>query len=141
MTREDGSSTSASVVRGRGYELELARSLDALWTLSVISRHRRDVDMGWGGYQDAWSVGPALRCAGDRIRLDGKAAYGRFDQRGVYAPAGRYLVAPLGARVDVDLLGEYRAGDRVSISMGWNGASVARRPTTYTGRVELRANF
>ena len=141
VTREDGSSTSASVLRGRGYELELARAVDALWTLSVVSRHRRDVDMGWGGYQDAWSVGPALRCAGDRIRLDGKAAYGRLDQRGVYAPAGRYLIAPLGARVDVDLLGEYRAGDRVSISMGWNGASVERRPTTYTGRVELRANF
>jgi hypothetical protein len=141
VTREDGSSSSASIVRGRGYELELARALDQVWTLSVLSRHRRDVDMGWGGYQDAWSIGPALRCAGDRIRLDGKAAYGRLDQRGVYAPAGRYLIAPLGARLDVDLLGEYRAGDRVSISMGWTGASVEQRPTTYTGRLELRANF
>jgi hypothetical protein len=141
VAREDGSGDAASVVRGRGYELELSRPLDARWTLSVISRHRRDVDMARGGFQDAWSVGPAARSAGERLRLDGRASYGRLEQRGDYAPAGRYLIAPLGARLDVDLLGEYRAGDRVSVSLGWNGASVEGRPTTYNGRLELRSSF
>jgi len=131
----------ASIVRGRGYELELARPLGPAWTLSLLSRHRRDVDMTRGGYQDAWSVGPSARCAGQRLRLDGTATYGRLDQRGNYAPAGRYLVAPMGARVDMDLRGEYRAGDRVSLSLGWTGSRVERRPTTYTGRFELRSTF
>lgn len=128
-------------MRGRGYELELARAIGAAWTTSLVSRHRRDVDMTRGGYQDAWSVGPSARCAGARLRLDGTATYGRLDQHGTYAPAGRYLIAPLGPRVDVDLLGEYRAGDRISLSLGWNGSRVEGRPTTYTGRFELRSTF
>ena len=141
VARDTGPEAYASIVRGRGYELELARPLGAAWTLSLLSRHRRDVDMTRGGYQDAWSVGPSARCAGERLRLDGTASYGRLDQSGSYAPAGRYLVAPLGARVDVDLRGEYRAGDRVSLSVGWNGARVEGRPTTYAGRFELRSTF
>jgi hypothetical protein len=141
VARTQDSGAYASIVRGRGYEMELARPLGAAWTLSLLSRHRRDVDMTRGGYQDAWSVGPSARCAGERLRLDGTATYGRLDQRGNYAPAGRYLVAPMGARVDMDLRGEYRAGDRVSLSLGWTGSRVERRPTTYTGRFELRSTF
>ncbi|HYJ33231.1 MAG TPA: hypothetical protein VE326_08425 [Candidatus Binatia bacterium] len=141
VARDDGAGVYASLVRGRGYELELARAIGAVWTASLVSRHRRDVDMTRGGYQDAWSVGPSARCAGARLRLDGSASYGRLDQHGTYAPAGRYLIAPLGPRVDVDLLGEYRAGDRISLSLGWNGSQVEGRPTTYTGRFELRSSF
>lgn len=141
VAREDGAGVYGSIVRGRGYELELARAIGTAWTASWISRHRRDVDMTRGGYQDAWSLGPSARCAGARLRLDGSATYGRLDQYGPYAPAGRYLVAPLGPRVDVDLLGEYRAGDRISLSLGWNGSRVEGRPVTYTGRFELRSTF
>jgi hypothetical protein len=141
VARDDGAGVYASIVRGRGYELELARPLGSIWTASVVSRHRRDVDLSRGGFQDAWSIGPSARCAGERLRLDGSASYGRLDQHGAYAPAGRYLVAPLGPRVDMDLRGEYRAGDRVSLSLGWNGSRVKGRPTTYTGRFELRSTF
>jgi hypothetical protein len=141
VAREDGEGVYASILRGRGYELELARPVGAIWTVSLLSRHRRDVDMTRGGYQDAWSVGPSARCAGERLRLDGTATYGRLDDYGSYAPAGRYLVAPLGPRVDVDLRGEYRAGDRISLSLGWTGSRVEGRPTTYTGRLELRSAF
>lgn len=141
VARAGGGGVYASVVRGRGYELELARPFGPAWTASVVSRHRRDVDMTRGGFQDAWSVGPSARCAGERLRLDGTASYGRLEQHGAYAPAGRFLVAPLGPRVDLDLRGEYRAGDRVSLSVGWNGSRVEGRPATYTGRFELRSTF
>ncbi|MGE5179124.1 MAG: hypothetical protein ACM3PF_08540 [Bacteroidota bacterium] len=141
VARDDGEGVYGSIVRGRGYELEVARPVGTIWTVSVLSRHRRDADLTRGGYQDAWSVGPSARCAGERLRLDGTATYGRLDDYGAYAPAGRYLVAPLGPRVDVDLRGEYRAGDRISLSLGWTGSRVEGRPTTYTGRVELRSAF
>lgn len=141
VTREEEADDYASIVRGRGYELELARPIGPAWTLSLLGRHRRDVDMTRGGFQDAWSIGPSARCAANRLRLDGSATYGRLDQKGNYAPAGRYLVAPLGPRVDVDLLGEYRAADRISLSLGWNGSHTERGPTTYTGRLELRSTF
>jgi hypothetical protein len=141
VARATGPGIYASVIRGRGYELELARPLGTVWTASILSRHRRDVDMTRGGFQDAWSVGPSARCAGERLRVDGTLSYGRLEQRGEYAPAGRYLTAPLGPRVDMDLLGEYRAGDRISLSLGWNGSRVEGRPTNYTGRFELRSTF
>jgi len=141
VERDDGGDPYASVVRGRGYELELARPIGALWTTSVVGRHRRDVDMTRGGFQDAWSIGPSARCAGERLRLDGTASYGRLEQRGTYAPAGRYLVAPLGPRVDLDFRGEYRAGDRIVLSIGWTGSRVEGQAASYNGRFELRSTF
>ena len=141
VERADSAGAYASLVRGRGYELELARAIGTLWTASIVSRHRRDADITRGGYQDAWSVGPSARCAGERLRLDGTATYGRLDQYGSYAPAGRYLIAPLGPRVDLDLRGEYRAADRISLSLGMTGSRVEGRPTNYSGRFELRSTF
>jgi hypothetical protein len=130
-----------SVTRGRGYEVDLSRALGTAWTVSLLSRHRRDADLTGGGFQDNWSAGPTARCAGSRLRLDGRALYGRTEERGAYAPAGRYLVVPPGARLDYDLLGEYRVGERLSVSMTWSGAKIESRRNTYSGRFELRSYF
>jgi len=127
--------------RGRGYELELSRSAGPGWTISLLGRHRRDVDLTSGGYQDNWAIGPVARCAGSRFRLDARALTGRTEDVGTYAPAGRYLAAPLGRRLDYDVLGEYRVGERVSLSASLSGAKVESRRNTYTGRFELRSYF
>ncbi|HEX7079014.1 MAG TPA: hypothetical protein VF363_11375, partial [Candidatus Eisenbacteria bacterium] len=139
--RLDGQGDYSSIVRGRGYELEISRVLGSAWTLSVLSRHRRDVDLSHGGYQDAWSVGPTARCATERLRFDGRVSYGRLDVFGPYAPAGRYLVAPPGGRIDYDLQSEVRMAERLSLSLDVNGARVERGPLTYVGRLELRSSF
>ncbi|MGE5175455.1 MAG: hypothetical protein ACM3JJ_03695 [Hyphomicrobiales bacterium] len=139
--RTDGAGDYSSIVRGRGYELEVARTLDRAWTVSLLGRHRRDADLTRGGYQDAWSVGPTARCATERLRFDARASYGRLDIHGPYAPAGRYLVAPLGRRIDYDLGSECRMGERLSLSLHVNGDQVERGPLTYVGRLELRSYF
>lgn len=140
-TRTDGPGSYRSRSRGRGYELELSRPAGPGWTLSLLGRHRRDVDLTSGGYQDNWSVGPVARCAGSRFRLDARALTGRTEETGRYAPAGRYVAPALGRRLDYDLLSEYRIGERVSISATLSGAKVESRRNTYTGRFELRSYF
>jgi hypothetical protein len=140
-TRDDDAGAYRSRARGRGYELELSRPAGPGWTISLLGRHRRDVDLTSGGYQDNWAVGPVARCAGSRFRLDARALQGRTEEVGPYAPAGRYLATPLGHRLDYDVLGEYRVGDRVSVSASLSGAKVESRRNTYTGRFELRSYF
>lgn len=140
-TRNDGMGEYRSLIRGRGYEVELSRPAGAGWTISLLGRHRRDADLTSGGYQDNWSVGPVARSAGSRFRLDARALQGRTEETGRFAPAGRYIASALGRRLDYDLLGEYRVGERVSISASLSGAKVESRRNTYTGRFELRSYF
>ena len=140
-TRVDGDGEYRSLARGRGYELELSRPAGPGWTVSLLGRHRRDVDLTHGGYQDNWAIGPVARCAGSRFRLDARALQGRTEEAGRFAPAGRYVASTLGRRLDYDVLGEYRVGERVSISATLSGAKVESRPNTYTGRFELRSYF
>ena len=129
-------------LRGRGFELEVSRELRRDWTLSMLSRQRRDVDMTNGGYFDLWSVGPTARyAAGARLRLDGSALWGWSAQQGVYAPPGLYAPPVVGSRVDYDFLGECRLRDQVSLSLSWAGFKSPGREGYYTGRFELKGSF
>ncbi len=140
--RADTGEEYRSLVRGRGYELEISRELRASWSVSLLSRQRRDIDMTHGGLFDTWSVGPTARyAAGARLRLDGRALWGWSEQRGAYSPPGLYVAAPVGSRVDYDFLGEYRVRDRISFALSWAGFKAASRPGFYTGRLELRSAF
>jgi hypothetical protein len=132
----------ASTLRGRGFELEISRELRREWTVSVLSRQRRDVDMSHGGYFDLWSVGPTARySSGARLRIDGRMLQGWSSQQGAYAPPGLYAPATLGRRIDYDFLGEYRVHDQVSLSLSWTGFKAPRQPAYYTGRFELKGSF
>jgi hypothetical protein len=103
---------------------------------------REDVDVTRGGSYALWSAGPTARyAAGPRIRLDARALWGVTEQRGVYAPPGLYVAAPVGARLYYDLTGEYRVRERIALSFGWNGFKARGRPAYYTGRVELKGSF
>jgi hypothetical protein len=131
-----------SLLRGRGFELEVARELRSVWTVSILSRQRRDIDITNGGVFDLWSVGPTARYGtGARLRVDGRALWGWSEQQGSYAPPGLYVAAPVGNRLDYDFLGEYRVRERISLSLSWTGTKAPNRPGFYTGRFELRGSF
>ncbi|MGH7682422.1 MAG: hypothetical protein ACRENN_10620, partial [Candidatus Eiseniibacteriota bacterium] len=131
-----------STLRGRGFELEISRELRREWTVSILSRQRRDIDMSHGGTFDLWSVGPTARySSGARIRIDGRMLQGWSEQQGTYAPPGLYAPAVLGRRLDYDFLGEYRVHDQVSLSLSWTGFKAPNQSGYYTGRFELKGTF
>ena len=131
-----------STVRGRGLEAEISREIRGLGQVSILSRMREDFDETRGGSYLLRSAGPTARyAAGSRLRLDARALWGVTEQRGVYAPPGLYVAAPVGARLDYDLTGEYRMRERIALSFGWTGFKTRGRPATYTGRVELKGSF
>jgi hypothetical protein len=129
-------------VRGRGFEIEVSREIRRQWTVSLLSRQRRDIDITHGGYFDLWSVGPTARfAAGPRLRLDARVLRGWSEQQGVYAPPGLYAPATFGSRLDYDLLGECRVRDHVSLMLSWSGFKAPGREGYYTGRFELKGSF
>jgi hypothetical protein len=131
-----------STVRGRGLEAEVSREIQGLGRLSILARRREDFDITRGGSYSLWSAGPTARyAAGPRVRLDARALWGVSEQRGVYAPAGLYVAAPIGSRLDYDLTGEYRIRERIALSFGWTGFKAQSRPAYYTGRFELKGSF
>lgn len=132
----------SSLLRGRGFEVEISRELRREWTVSLLSRQRRDIDMTHGGFFELWSVGPTARfAAGPRLRVDARLLRGWSEQQGMYAPPGLYAPATLGSRLDYDLLGECRLRDRVSLSLSWSGFKSPGREGFYTGRFELKGSF
>ena len=142
IARQDSPDSYASQMRGRGFEGEIARELRGFGQVSILARQRRDIDLTHGGYLDLWSAGPTARYAGGaKLRIDARALYGWSAQQGVYAPPGLYTTAPVGGRLDYDLLGEYRIHDRVSLSLNWTGFQAPSRPAYYTGRFELKGSF
>ena len=142
VRREDTGEDLRSTLRGRAFELEISRELRRDWSVSVLSRQRRDIDMTHGGYFDLWSVGPTARyAAGARLRVDGRTLWGWSDQRGGYSPPGLYLATPAGSRLDYDFLTECRVKDNVSLSFSWTGFKAPKRAGYYTGRFELRGTF
>lgn len=142
IVRVDTGEEAVAQLRGRGFELELSRELRREWSVSILSRQRRDIDVSHGGYFDLWSVGPTARfAAGPRLRLDGRVLWGWSDQEGLYAPPGLYTTTALGRRIDYDFLGECRLRDRISLSLGWTGFKAPGREGYYTGRFELRGSF
>ena len=135
-------STYESHLRGRGFDLEIARELRSIWTVSILSHQRRDVDMTNGGYFDLWSVGPTARYAGGgKLRIDGRTLWGWSSQTGSYAPPGLYVAAPIGNRLDYDFQGEYRVRERISLALTWTGYKAPSGPGFYTGRFELKGAF
>jgi hypothetical protein len=131
-----------SLIRGRGFELEISREIRREWTVSLLSRQRRDIDMTHGGYFDLWSVGPTARlAAGPRLRLDARLLRGWSEQQGAYAPPGLYAPTTVGSRLDYDLLGECRLRDQVSLSLSWSGFKTPGREGYYSGRCELKGTF
>lgn len=142
VRRDDSGEESRSILRGRAFELEVSRELRRDWSVSVLSRQRRDIDMTHGGYFDLWSVGPTARYAsGARLRVDGRTLWGWSTQQGGYSPPGLYLGTPAGTRLDYDFLGECRVRDNVSLSLSWSGFKAPSRAGYYTGRFELRGTF
>jgi hypothetical protein len=142
VRRDDTGEERRSILRGRAFELEVSRELRRDWSVSILSRQRRDIDMTHGGFFDLWSVGPTARyAAGARLRLDGRTLWGWSAQQGGYSPPGLYLAAPLGSRLDYDFLGEYRVRDNMSLSLSWTGFKAPKRAAYYTGRFELRGTF
>ena len=142
IARDDSTDAYASQMRGRGAEGEIARELRGFGQVSILARQRRDIDLTHGGYFDLWSAGPTARyAAGAKLRIDARALYGWSSQHGAYAPPGLYTTAPVGGRLDYDLLGEYRIHDRVSLSLNWTGFQAPNRPAYYTGRFELKGSF
>jgi hypothetical protein len=142
IARADSSEAYASQMRGRGFEGEVSRELRGFGQVSLLARQRRDIDLTHGGYFDLWSAGPTARYAsGAKLRIDARALYGWSAQQGTYAPPGLYTTAPVGGRLDYDLLGEYRIHDRVSLSVNWTGFQAPNRPGYYTGRFELKGSF
>jgi hypothetical protein len=142
VRRDDTGEELRSALRGRAFELEVSRQLQRDWSVSILSRQRRDIDMTHGGYFDLWSVGPTARySSGARFRLDGRTLWGWSDQQGGYSPPGLYFGTPAGSRLDYDFLGECRMRDNVSISLSWSGFKAPARPAYYTGRFELRGTF
>jgi hypothetical protein len=142
IERTDTGEKSQAQIRGRGFELEVSRQIQREWSVSILSRQRRDVDISHGGTFDLWSVGPTARfAAGPRFRLDGRVLWGWSDQAGTYAPPGLYTTTTLGRRIDYDFLGECRLRDQISLSLGWTGFKAPGRENYYTGRCELRGTF
>ncbi|HKW51106.1 MAG TPA: hypothetical protein VJQ53_05165, partial [Candidatus Eisenbacteria bacterium] len=142
VRREDTGEDLRSILRGRAFELEISRDLRRDWSVSILSRQRRDIDMTHGGYFDLWSVGPTARyAAGSRLRIDGRTLWGWSEQQGGYAPPGLYLATPAGSRLDYDFLSECRVKDNVSLSFSWTGFKAPKRAGYYTGRFELRGTF
>jgi len=142
VRREDTGEDLRSILRGRAFELEISRELRRDWSVSILSRQRRDIDMTHGGYFDLWSVGPTARYAsGARLRIDGRTLWGWSDQRGGYSPPGLYLATPTGSRLDYDFLSECRVRDNVSLSFSWSGFKAPKRAGYHTGRFELRGTF
>ncbi len=140
--REDTGEDLRSILRGRAFELEVSRELRRDWSVSILSRQRRDIDMTHGGFFDLWSVGPTARYnLGSRLRIDGRTLWGWSAQQGSYSPPGLYLGAATGNRLDYDFLGECRVRDNVSLSLSWTGFKAPRRTGYYTGRFELRGTF
>lgn len=131
-----------SELRGRGFELEVSRELRREWSVSLLSRQRRDIDITHGGLFDLWSVGPTARyAAGARLRIDGRALWGWSELQGAYAPPGLYAPATVGSRLDYDFLGECRLRDQISLSLSWSGFKAPGRLAYYTGRFELKGSF
>jgi len=142
IARQNSSDSYASQMRGRGVEGEIARELRGFGQVSILARQRRDIDLTHGGYFDLYSAGPTARYAASaKLRIDARALYGWSAQQGTYAPPGLYTTAPVGGRLDYDLLGEYRIHDRVSLSLNWTGFQAPNRPAYYTGRFELKGSF
>ena len=142
IRRPDTGASYESHLRGRGFELEIARELRSSWTVSLLSRQRRDIDVTNGGLFDLWSVGPTARyAAGGKLRVDGRTLWGWSSQTGSYAPPGLYVAAPVGNRLDYDFLGEYRVRERISLALTWTGYKAPSRPGFYTGRFELKGSF
>jgi len=142
IRRPDTGTSYESHLRGRGFELEVARELRSSWTVSLLSRQRRDIDITNGGLFDLWSVGPTARyAAGGKLRLDGRTLWGWSSQTGCYAPPGLYVAAPVGNRLDYDFTGEYRVRERISLALTWTGYKAPSGPGFYTGRFELKGSF
>jgi len=142
VRRDDTGEELRSILRGRAFELEVSRELRRDWSVSILSRQRRDIDMTHGGTFDLWSVGPTARyVSGARLRIDGRTLWGWSAQQGGYAPPGLYLATPVGSRLDYDFLGECRVRDNVSLSLSWTGFKAPKRANYYTGRFELRGTF
>jgi hypothetical protein len=142
IVRFDTDQGATSLLRGRGFEMEISKDLQERWSVSVLSRQRRDADITHGGVIDTWSAGPAARyAAGARMRVDAKVLWGETVQRGAYAPPGFAVLAAPGSRLDYDVLGEYRVRDRIALSFSWTGFQSKGRPSSYTGRCELRGYF
>jgi hypothetical protein len=140
--RQDGLPGARSELRGRGLDVEIARTLGPAWGVSLLGRARRDRDRAHASSQAAWAAGPSVRrAAAGRLRLDARALYARSSQRGLYAPSGLYLAPAIGPRVEYDLLGEYRLRDRVALSLSLQGQRRFRGPDAYTGSLELRSHF
>jgi hypothetical protein len=140
--RTDTPDRSRSLGRGRGMELEVTRALGPAWSVSLLSRGRGDRDATNGGSQRTWMGGPTFRCApGNRLRVDGRSLWGGTRRSGTFRPAGLYLAAPAGNRLEYDLEGEYRVKQGIALSLTWTGQSAVGRPATYTGRAELRSSF
>ena len=142
IRRPDTGASYESHLRGRGFELEIARELRSSWTVSILSRQRRDIDVTNGGFFDLWSVGPTARYAtGGKFRIDGRTLWGWSSETGSYAPPGLYVAAPVGNRLDYDFTGEYRVRERISLVLTWTGYKAPSRPGFYTGRFELKGSF
>jgi hypothetical protein len=142
VRRVDTGEEMQAVTRGHGMELELSKQLSPSWSASLLGQGRRSVDLTHGGVLDFVSVGPSAHCAaGARFRLDGRVLWGRSAITGPYQPPGLYVAAIPGNRVDYDFLGEYRLRERISLSLGLNGADTPQAPAFYTGRFELKGSF
>ena len=142
VARTDSIGGYESTVRGQGLEAEISREIRGLGQVSILARRREDFDVTGGGSYSLWSAGPTARyAAGSRVRLDARVLWGTTEQQGVYAPPGLYIAAPVGARLDYDLTGEYRMRDRIALSFGWTGYKTRDRAAYYTGRVELKGSF
>jgi hypothetical protein len=142
VERVDTGQSIQDVTRGHGMELELSKQLSPAWSASLLGQGRRSVDLSHGGYLDFVSLGPTAHCAaGARFRLDGRVLWGRSAVYGLYQPPGLYVAAIPGNRVDYDFLGEYRLRERISLSLGLNGADTPQAPAFYTGRFELKGSF
>jgi len=142
VARTDSIGGYESTVRGQGLEAEISREIRGLGQVSILARRREDFDVTRGGSYSLWSAGPTARyAAGSRVRLDARVLWGTTEQQGIYAPPGLYIAAPVGARLDYDLTGEYRMRDRIALSFGWTGYKTRDRAAYYTGRVELKGSF
>ena len=132
----------ASRLRGRGLDLEVARSLGPAWSLSWIGRGRRDFDLGQGGRRETVATGPSARCAsGGKLRVDGRTLWARTSQSGSYQPGLGFTPPLLGNHVDYDFLGDYRLKDQVSVGFSWSGQVARGRGAVYNGRFELKSYF
>ena len=140
--RTDAPDRYESLIRGRGLELELSRSLTQTWSVSLLGRGRRDRDATRGGWQETWAAGPSARCASSgKLRADGRALWGSSSRGGAYQPAALYVPVLLGPRMEYDLLGEYRFHRQIALNVTWNGQRGSGHSGSYTGRFELRTYF